>query len=189
MPTAAALLLPIDGLSLRAAGQATWAAVPRQDVIPPNPEARLYGRSLYAPSGALIAVEIGTKSLEPRVVAVELIVDAGKVLQWDLLLGQAQGGIAMGIGYALLENLPLEAGGAGDGRWNLDRYQVALSADVPLARMNVTTLPTDEPTAKGIAEAVLCPIAPAIGNAIAHATGQRFRSVPITASDLKKALS
>lgn len=187
MPTGAALLLPIDGLSLRTGGQAAWAPVLRQDVIPPNPEARLYGRSLYAPSGAVIAVEIDAKTHEPRVVAVELIVDAGKVLQRDLLLGQAQGGVAMGIGYALLENLPLEAGGAGDGRWNLDRYQVALSADVPLARLNITTLPTDEPTAKGIAEAVLCPIAPAIGNAIAHATGKRFRSLPITAADIERA--
>lgn len=183
------LLLPIDGLSLRAGGQAAWKSVTRQDVMPPNPEAALYGRSLYAPSGVLVAVEIGSKSFEPRVVAVELILDAGKVLQPDLLTGQAQGGIAMGIGYALLEDLPLEAGGAGDGRWNLDRYHVALSADVPLARLNITTLPSDEPTAKGIAEAVLCPIAPAIGNAIAHATAKRFRTLPITAADIAKALA
>jgi CO/xanthine dehydrogenase Mo-binding subunit len=188
VPPGPALLLPIDGLSLRAAGQSTWAPVLRQDVIPPSPEAALYGRSLYAPSGALVAVGIGPRSFEPRVVAVELIVDAGKVLQRDLLIGQAQGGVAMGIGYALLEDLPLEAGGAGDGRWNLDRYHVALSADVPLARLNITTLPSDEPTAKGIAEAVLCPIAPAIGNAIAHATGKRFRSLPITAAEIGRAL-
>jgi CO/xanthine dehydrogenase Mo-binding subunit len=188
VPPGPALLLPIDGLSLRAAGQSTWAPVLRQDVIPPSPEAALYGRSLYAPSGALVAVEIGPRSFEPRVVAVELMVDAGKVLQRDLLIGQAQGGVAMGIGYALLEDLPLEAGGAGDGRWNLDRYHVALSADVPLARLNITTLPSDEPTAKGIAEAVLCPIAPAIGNAIAHATGKRFRSLPITAADVREVL-
>lgn len=189
MPSGAALLLPIDGLSLRAAGQDTWAPVARQDVIPPSPEAKLYGRSLYAPSGALVAVEIGPRSFEPRVVAVELLVDAGKVLQRDLLVGQAQGGIAMGIGYALLEKLPLEAGGAGDGRWNLDRYHVALSGDVPLARLGITTLQGDESTAKGIAEAVLCPIAPAVGNAIAHATGKRFRSLPITAEDVREALS
>jgi CO/xanthine dehydrogenase Mo-binding subunit len=188
VPPGPALLLPIDGLSLRAAGQSTWAPVLRQDVIPPSPEAALYGRSLYAPSGALVAVEIGPRSFEPRVVAVELMVDAGKVLQRDLLIGQAQGGVAMGIGYALLEDLPLEAGGAGDGRWNLDRYHVALSGDVPLARLNITTLPSDEPTAKGIAEAVLCPIAPAIGNAIAHATGKRFRSLPITAAEIGRAL-
>ena len=184
---AAPLLLPIDGLSVRAAGQTSWQSIPRQNVIPPDPVAALYGRSLYAPSGALVAVEIAPQTSAPRVVAVELIVDAGKVLQPDLLLGQAQGGVAMGIGYALLENLPLEAGGAGDGRWNLDRYQVALSADVPLARLNITTLPSDEATAKGIAEAVLCPIAPAVGNAVAHATGKRFRSLPITAEDVRGA--
>lgn len=188
LPAGPPLLLPIDGLSLRAGGQSTWKPILRKDVIPPNPEAGLYGRSLYAPSGVLVAVEIAPVSFEPRVVAVELLLDAGKVLQPDLLLGQAQGGIAMGIGYALLEDLPLEAGGAGDGRWNLDRYHVALSADVPFARMNITTLPTDEPTAKGIAEAVLCPVAPAIGNAIAHATGKRFRSLPITAADVRRAL-
>ncbi|WP_457388634.1 xanthine dehydrogenase family protein molybdopterin-binding subunit [Roseateles sp. P5_E1] len=189
VPAGPPLQLPIDGLSLRAAGQASWTPVLRQNVIPPMPEAALYGRSLYAPSGVLVAVEIGPKSFAPRVVDVQLLVDAGKVLQPDLLLGQAQGGIAMGIGYALLEDLPLEAGGAGDGRWNLDRYQVALSADVPLARMSITPLPTTETTAKGIAEAVLCPIAPAIGNAIAHATGKRFRSLPITGADIERALS
>ncbi|MCE4540068.1 molybdopterin-dependent oxidoreductase [Pelomonas sp. P7] len=185
----APLLLPIDGLSLRTAGRTAWAPVTRQDVIPPDPAAKLYGRSLYAPSGAVIAVEIAPRSLEPRVVAVELWVDAGRVLQPDLLMGQAQGGIAMGIGYALLEKLPLEAGGAGGGRWNLDRYHVALSADVPLGRMNITPLPSEEPTAKGIAEAVLCPIAPAIGNAVAHATGKRFRALPITGEDVRGVLA
>ena len=189
VPAGPALLLPIDGLSLRAGGTSSWVPVLRQDVIPPNPEAGLYGRSLYAPSGVLVAVEIGPRSFEPRVVAVELMLDAGKVLQPDLLTGQAQGGIAMGIGYALLENLPLEAGGAGDGRWNLDRYHVALSGDVPLGRLGITTLPSDEPTAKGIAEAVLCPVAPAIGNAIAHATGKRFRALPITGADIERALA
>lgn len=187
LPGAGPQQLPIDALSLRAAGGG-WQVVTRRHVIPPPPEAGLYGRSLYAPSGALVAVEIAPRTCEPRVVAVALTVDAGKVLQPDLQMGQAQGGVAMGIGYALLENLPLEAGGAGDGRWNLDRYHVALSADVPLGRLDITPLPSDEPTAKGIAEAVLCPIAPAIGNAIAHATGQRFRSLPITADHLRKAL-
>ncbi len=179
--------MPIDGLALQssASGQA-WQVITRQNVIPPAPNAQLYGRSLYAPSGALVAVEINPQTGQPKVMQVELWVDAGKVLQPDLLLGQAQGGIAMGIGYALLENLPLEAGGAGDGRWNLDRYHVALASDMPRI-LNITPLPTTEQTAKGIAEAVLCPIAPAIGNAIAHATGKRFNSLPITAAQIKGA--
>ncbi len=181
------LMLPIDGLALQgSASEQGWQVITRQDVIPPDPKAHLYGRSLFAPSGVLIAVEIHPQTGQPKVVQVELLVDAGKVLQPDLLMGQAQGGIAMGIGYALLENLPLEAGGAGDGKWNLDRYHVALASDMPRI-MNVTPLPSTESTAKGIAEAVLCPIAPAIGNAIAHATGKRFRSLPITAAQIKGA--
>jgi CO/xanthine dehydrogenase Mo-binding subunit len=180
--------LAIDGLALRNAGSTAWQVIPRQNVVPPDPKAHLYGRSLYAPSGALVAVEINLQTGKPKVVDVALMVDAGKVLQPDLLLGQAQGGIAMGIGYALLENLPLEAGGAGVGTWNLDQYHVALASDMPApTRMSITPLPSTESTAKGIAEAVLCPIAPAIGNAIAHATGKRFRSLPITAAKIKGA--
>ncbi len=182
------LQLPIDGLALRNAGNTAWQVIPRQNVIPPDPKAHLYGRSLYAPSGALVAVEINLQTGKPKVVDVALMVDTGKVLQPDLLMGQAQGGIAMGIGYALLENLPLEAGGAGVGTWNLDQYHVALASDMPApTRMSITPLPSTESTAKGIAEAVLCPIAPAIGNAIAHATGKRFRSLPITAAQIKGA--
>ena len=179
--------MPIDGLALLPSGIGQdWQVVTRQNVIPPDPNAHLYGRSLYAPSGALVAVEIPMTTGVPRVMQVELLVDAGKVLQPDLLQGQAQGGIAMGIGYALLEDLPLEQGGAGDGRWNLDRYHVALASDMPRI-MNITPLPSSastETTAKGIAEAVLCPIAPAIANAIAHATGKRFRSLPITSKNI-----
>ena len=178
---------PIDGLALQRGGNPQWQRVERQAVIPPDPAAELYGRSLYAPSGALVAVEIDARTCVPRVVAVELTVDAGRVLQPDLLIGQAQGGIAMGIGYALLEDLPLLAEGAGDGRWNLDRYHVALASDVPLGAMRVDVLPSSSSTAKGIAEAVLCPIAPAIGNAVAHATGYRFRarSLPIRAAEIR----
>jgi CO/xanthine dehydrogenase Mo-binding subunit len=179
---------PIDGLSTLSAGSKVWQPHSRFNIMPPDPQAALYGRSLFSPSGALTAVLITPSSGHVQVVAVELFVDAGKVLQPDLLTGQAQGGVAMGIGYALLENLPLLAEGAGDGRWNLDRYQVALASDVPLGKLGLNILPTTETTGKGIAEAVLCPIAPAIGNAIAAATGKRFRSLPITPANIREAL-
>jgi CO/xanthine dehydrogenase Mo-binding subunit len=179
---------PIDGLSTLSAGSKVWQPRPRFNIMPPEPQAALYGRSLFSPSGALTAVLITPSSGHVQVVAVELFVDAGKVIQPDLLAGQAQGGVAMGIGYALLENLPLLAEGAGDGRWNLDRYQVALASDVPLGKLGLNILPTTETTGKGIAEAVLCPIAPAIGNAVAAATGKRFRSLPITPANIREAL-
>lgn len=182
-----ALQWPIDGLSTKNANSSQWAQIRRANTTPPDPNAGLYGRSLFSPSGALAAIEITPSTGHARVVAIELFLDAGQVQQLDLLTGQAQGGVAMGIGYALLENLPLLQGGAGDGRWNLDRYHVALAGDVPLARLNLNILPATEKTGKGIAEAVLCPIAPAIGNAVASATGKRFRSLPITAANIREA--
>lgn len=116
--------------------------------------------------------------------------DAGTVLQPDLLSGQYQGGAAMGIGYALLEDLPLTRGGAGMGRWNLNRYHVALASDVPLRRLELELMPSKKGApAKGIAEAVLCPIAPAITNAIADATGLRFTRLPVTAQDILRGWS
>ena len=96
----------------------------------------------------------------------------------------------MGIGYALLEELPPEIGGAGDGTWNLNRYHVALAEDMPLQHLKLNILPANGPDAKGkgIAETVMCPIAPAIANAIAHATGKRFRALPISPEKIRQSL-
>jgi CO/xanthine dehydrogenase Mo-binding subunit len=77
--------------------------------------------------------------------------------------------------------------GPGDGQWNLDRYHVAMTSDMPLDHLRLTILPTDEPTGRGIAESVLCPIAPAIANAIAHAADRRFRELPITPDKISAA--
>lgn len=163
---------------------------PRRNTDPPPKNSENYGRSLYAPSGALVAVEINRRTGEVSVLDVETLLDAGRVVQPQLLSGQSEGAVAMGIGYALLEELPLETGGAGEGTWNLDRYKVPLAGDVPLDHVKLTLLPPvgSEPTGKGIAEAVLCPIAPAIANAIAAATGQRFRSLPITPEKIRERL-
>jgi CO/xanthine dehydrogenase Mo-binding subunit len=163
---------------------------PRRNTIPPPKDSANYGRSLYAPSGALVAVEVDSTTGNVSVKAVELFLDAGRVIQPDLLSGQFQGGVAMGIGYALLEELPPELGGAGDGTWNLNRYRLALAGDMPLEHLNLNVLPANEPDAKGkgIAESVLCPIAPAIANAITHASGRRFRDLPITPEKIRASL-
>jgi CO/xanthine dehydrogenase Mo-binding subunit len=181
---------PIDGLATRQAGAETYENHLRADVVPPPPRSQYYGRSLYAPSGTLAAVEVDRESGQISVVHVHGYLDAGVVRQPDLLSGQFQGGVAMGVGYALLEELPLGRGGAGEGDWNLDRYHVALAGDLPLGRIELELLPPHGHNAagKGIAEAVLCPIAPAIANAVADATGHRFRSLPITPAKVREAL-
>ena len=179
---------PLDGLSTRRAQEAGWTMHLRRHTTPPPPGADRYGRSLYCPSGALVAVEIDRQSGKVSVVEIHSFLDPGRIIQQDIVIGQSDGAVAMGIGYALLEELPLLSEGAGNGRWNLDRYKVARWADMPLDRMLLLMLQAREDTGKGIAEAVLCPIAPAIANAVAHATGHRFRELPITPDKILKAL-
>jgi CO/xanthine dehydrogenase Mo-binding subunit len=122
-----------------------------------------------------------------RVLDLYTYLDAGTVIQPDFVAGQYQGAAAMGIGYALLEDLP-RLDGPGLGRWNLNRYSVALAGDVPIDNVRLELLPpaTEDAPAKGIAEAVLCPIAPAIANAITDATGFAFTELPITARSIRE---
>jgi CO/xanthine dehydrogenase Mo-binding subunit len=109
----------------------------------------------------------------------------------EIVVGQAQGGFAMGVGYALLEKLPLYEDGPGNGKWNLGRYVVARATDLPLNGIEIEVLPPLEPNEppKGIAEIVMIPIVPAIVNAIYDATGHRFQSLPVTQAMIKGMLS
>jgi len=126
---------PLDGLSTRRAQEAGWTMHLRRHTTPPPPGADRYGRSVYAPSGALAAVEIDRRTGAVSVVEIWSFLDPGRIIQQHIVAGQSDGAVAMGIGYALLEELPLLGEGAGNGRWNLDRYNLARWADMPLDRM------------------------------------------------------
>lgn len=179
---------PIDALAVRA-GNSPYKRLVRQNVVSPPPQARYYGRSLYAPSGTLAAVEIDKRTGAIRLVDMVMYVDAGRPIQRQLLEGQYEGAVAMGFGYTFLESMPQTIGGPGEGTWNLNRYGMALARDLPpLARMQLVTLREDSHP-KGIAEAVLCPIPPALANAAADATGRFYRSLPITMQQLREALA
>ena len=95
----------------------------------------------------------------------------------------------MATGWALLENMPPGLAGPAAGDWNLNRYYVAKARNVPLDQRLVTLTPDDgETTGRGIAEAVMCSVAPAISNAIYDAIRKRFRDLPITAEKVRGAL-
>ena len=100
------------------------------------------------------------------------------------------GAFAMGVGHALLEDLPPFEEGPSNGRWNLNRYHVALARDCAIGRIEKIILPPESPDApaRGIAEVVLCPVAPAIANAVAHAIGKRFHDLPITPEKVRAEL-
>jgi CO/xanthine dehydrogenase Mo-binding subunit len=183
------LHLASDGLSTRLANAANWRRHARRNVVAPAENAFLLGRNLYTPSGALVAVEIERTTGHVAVVDVETFLDAGRVIQPDIVAGQSDGGVAMGIGFALMEDASNGEDGPGNGRWNLHRYQVPLARHVPIGNMKLTLLGGGDATAKGIAEAVLCPIPAAIANAVAHATGHPPRSLPITPDWIRKVVA
>ena len=102
--------------------------------------------------------------------------DVGKAINPTLVEGQVEGGAAQGIGMALMEEyLP--------GRTeNLHDYLIPTIGDMP--DVEVLLVEDADPHgpygAKGIGEQALIPTAPAILNAIRHATGARLRRVPAT---------
>lgn len=179
--------VPLDALAIRM-GDGAYTRLSRQNAVAPLPQAAYYGRSLYAPSGTLAAIEIEKRTGQVRLVDIVTYLDSGRPIQRQILEGQHEGAVAMGFGYTFLEHMPQTVGGPGDGTWNLNRYGLALAGDLPpLPRMKLVTLREDD-TPKGISEAVLCPIAPALANAASSATGKFYRSLPITMEQLREAV-
>ena len=100
--------------------------------------------------------------------------DVGKAINPLLAEGQIQGGVAQGIGMALMEEyLP--------GRTeNLHDYLIPTIGDVPPIESLIIEVPDNDGPygAKGLGEHVLIPTAPAILNAIKHATGAVITQLP-----------
>ena len=174
---------PIDALAIQRGDSPTYELIDRQ-----NPELftaesmwEKDGQS-FAAAGAIVAVKVNRNTGVIRLVRGVHLLAPGNVVQQDLLEGQMEGGWAMGLGHALLEDLPADATGAANGTWNLNRYHVALSGDCAIHDVEKILIPPDstDPSPRGIAELVMIPVPPAISNAVTHAIGHRFRSLPIT---------
>jgi CO/xanthine dehydrogenase Mo-binding subunit len=141
--------------------------------------------------GTLVELAITKKSGEVKLLSHHSILDCGKTISPALVSSQIQGGVAMGIGFALLEYLPLYEDGPGRGDWTLGRYRLPRASDVCVWAQTSELLPplSDTDQHKGIAEVVMIPVVSAIINGIAHATGLRFNNLPVTSEQLKERLA
>lgn len=110
--------------------------------------------------------------------------DVGRAINPMLVRGQIEGGIAQGIGFALMEEyLP--------GRTeNLHDYLIPTFGDVPDIESLLIEVPDPEGPygAKGLGEHVLIPTAPAILNAIRHGVGAELSRIPALPDRLRAAL-
>ncbi len=133
----------------------------------------------FAAAVADIEVDMGTGRI--NVLDFACAIDCGFPINPALAEGQIQGGVSMGLGYALSEEMVFDARGRMLNS-NLLDYKVLTAVDTPAIKAILVT--TDEPTgpfgAKSVSEIPVDVVAPAIANAIFAATGARLRELPFT---------
>lgn len=134
-----------------------------------------YGWATYAAE-----VEIDLRTYTARVIDFVAVQEIGKVLNDTLARGQIQGGVAQGIGWALLEECKWELGGMKN--CQLTNYIIPTSDDLPPIRVAFLENPYDHGAqgAKGIGELPMDGPGPAIANAIADAIGVQANIIPLT---------
>jgi CO/xanthine dehydrogenase Mo-binding subunit len=142
----------------------------------------------YAWAVYVAEVSVDTRTAEVRIEDFVAVQEVGKVINPILAAGQIEGGIAQGIGFALYENVVWQEGRMVNGQ--MTNYIMPTSMDVPPIRVFFEELPyaRGPAGAKGIGELPLDGTAPAIANAIAHATGADVRQIPITPETLMEML-
>ncbi len=136
--------------------------------------------SAYAWAIYVAEVSVDMRTAEVHVDDFVAVQEVGKVINPVLAEGQIEGGVAQGIGLSLYENVVWQQGRMLNGQ--MTNYVMPTSMDVPPIRVFFEEIPYGRGPAgaKGIGELPLDGTAPAIANAIAHATGADIRRIPVT---------
>ena len=133
----------------------------------------------------LAEVDVNTETGETRVVKITTAVDAGRVINPLNVEGQLEGGMDMGVGFALREKYV-------DGQ---TRDWISFKFPTIGDSFEMETLIRETPRTKGplgatgVGEMTMVPTAPAVANAIAHACGARVCRLPATPDKVLAALS
>jgi len=140
--------------------------------------------AVYGFGAHLAEVEVDLELGTVKVLKLTAAHDVGRAINPTLIEGQIEGGIAQGLGMALMEEfIP----GKGE---NLHDYLIPTIGDVPPVESIIIedSSPLGPFGAKGIGEQALIPTAPAILNALYDAAGVRIRKLPATPDKVRAAL-
>jgi len=128
---------------------------------------------------AEVEVDISTGKIE--VLEIYNVHDSGKIINPQLAEGQVHGGVGMGLGYALSEQMLFDEKTGKPLNNNLLDYKLPTIMDIP--DMGVAFVDTDDPTgpfgSKSLGEPPVLSPAPAIRNAVLDATGVAFNKLPM----------
>ncbi|HHU33401.1 MAG TPA: xanthine dehydrogenase molybdenum-binding subunit XdhA [Clostridia bacterium] len=126
-------------------------------------------------------VEVDIKTGKIEIIEIYNVHDAGKIINPQLARGQVHGGVSMGIGYALSEQLLFDENTGRPLNNNLLDYKLPTIMDTP--EIGVDFVETSEPTSaygvKSLGEPPAISPAPAIRNAVLDATGVEFNKIPM----------
>jgi len=131
-------------------------------------------------------VEVDTETGFTRVKKITCIQDGGLIISKLTCESQVNGGIIMGIGYALYEQRVMDRTSGVVLNPNFETYKISGLADVP--EIDIVLLDMPERGVIGIGEPVTIPTASAVGNAVANALGVRVPHLPMTPDRVLEAL-
>ncbi|MFZ5464496.1 MAG: xanthine dehydrogenase family protein molybdopterin-binding subunit [Pseudomonadota bacterium] len=142
----------------------------------------------YAWATQVVEVEVDTDTGIVRLLKVTGAHDVGRVLNRLGIEGQIEGGIVMGQGYALTEELMVENGVVKNPAFR--DYKLVTAPEIPEMEVHfIETMDGEGPQgAKGVGEAPAICIAAATANAICNATGVRIFELPFTPEKVYRAL-
>lgn len=134
---------------------------------------------VFAVHDCEVAVDPDTGHVE--VLSYAVVQDVGRALNPRAILGQIQGGVVQGLGYALHEEISIGANGRID-QTGLETYRVPLAQDVvPVTVSLYEGAPSIGPLGtKGAGEVPILNAAAAIACAVSNATGRRVQEIPLT---------
>lgn len=134
----------------------------------------------YVYGACIVEVEVNLGTGEISVLDISQAHDVGHAFDRDEVKGQINGGLVMGIGYGLFEDIEMKEGQIKN--LNFNSYHLPTSMDIPDLKSVVLEIPGAHGPfgAKGLGEPTACLSAPAIINALADATGSYIRALPAT---------
>jgi xanthine dehydrogenase YagR molybdenum-binding subunit len=142
--------------------------------------------SMHSHSALFCEVRVNIVTGEARVSRFLGSFDCGRILNAKTAASQFRGGIIMGLGLALMEELSFDERTGRIMNPSLAEYHVPVHLDVP----KIDVIWTDEPDphapvgARGVGEIGITGVGAAVANAVFNATGKRLRDLPITLDKL-----
>ena len=163
-------------------------AQPIEAAVDVKPGKEMKQFSMHSFGAVFVEVAVDADLGETRVRRIVGAYGAGRIINPKLAHSQCIGGMIGGIGMALMEHSVVDPRNGRVPNGNLAEYAVPVHADCPPA-MEVIFVDEQDPHVnplgvKGIAELALVGVAPAVANAVFHATGKRIRELPITPDKL-----